>query len=129
VPFEGGPIPAQQMIELGNYALSVTFEKPQQPTNMPGLDPGQWLSGGVIINEGPDEYLIAGTGLIVTFALREPDDDREQAGIASIQDGRFVGGKWKILRWLSGDESHQGRHLRIPSGQFGIQRIKLYRYR
>ncbi len=28
---------------------------------------------------------------------------------------------------LSGDESHQGRHLRIPAGQFGSQRIKLYR--
>jgi hypothetical protein len=32
-------------------------------------------------------------------------------------------------RWLNGDQNHQGRHLRLPSGKFDIQRIKLYRYR
>jgi hypothetical protein len=31
-------------------------------------------------------------------------------------------------RLLNGDESHQGRHLRIPEGKFGIQRVGLYRY-
>ena len=31
-------------------------------------------------------------------------------------------------RLLNGDESHQGRHRRIPEGKFGIQRVKLYRY-
>jgi hypothetical protein len=30
---------------------------------------------------------------------------------------------------MNGDQSHQGRHLRLPPGEFGIQRIKLYRYR
>ena len=29
---------------------------------------------------------------------------------------------------LNGDESHQGRHLRLPEGKFGIQRVRLYRY-
>jgi hypothetical protein len=32
-------------------------------------------------------------------------------------------------RWLNGDETHQGRHIRIPAGQVGVQRFRLYRYR
>lgn len=129
VPFEGIPIPTQHTVELGGYVLNVTFEQPTEPVNLPGLDAGQWLSGGIIISEGPDEYLIAGTGLIITFAPRGPNAEIERAGIESIQEGRFIDGQWKLSRWLSGDESHQGRHLRIPSGQFGTQRVKLYRYR
>jgi hypothetical protein len=129
VPFDGSPIPTQQQIDLGDYTLSVTFEKPAEVANIPGLDPGQWLSGGVIIQEGASEYLIAGTGLIVTFAPAAPNAAKDKAGIASIQEGRFVDGQWQVIRWLGGDESHQGRHLRIPPGQFGTQRVKLYRYR
>ena len=30
---------------------------------------------------------------------------------------------------LGGDETHQGRHLRIPPGEWGVQRVRLYRYR
>jgi beta-galactosidase GanA len=127
VPFDGKNAPTQQRVELGDYTLNVTYEQPPGPVNLPGLDPGQSLAGGLVICEGPDEYLVAGTGLVVTFATRSPGDPI--AGIASIQEGRFVDGRWVISRWLGGDESHQGRHLRIPAGQFGIQRIKLYRYR
>lgn len=128
VPFAGEPIPKSETVTLGDYELTVTYEKPPVAGDAPGLDPGQWLSGGIIIHEGPGEYLIAGTGLIVTFAPAGPNDKREKAGILSIEEGRFVDGQWNVSRYLSGDESHQGRHLRIPPGQFGSQRIKLYRY-
>jgi hypothetical protein len=30
---------------------------------------------------------------------------------------------------MNGDQSHQGRHLRIGAGDFGIQRVRLYGYR
>jgi hypothetical protein len=32
------------------------------------------------------------------------------------------------VRHLNGDQTHQGRHIRIPVGQFQIQHFKLYRY-
>lgn len=129
VPFAGVPIPTSETVTLGDYALTVTFEKPPVVGSTPGLDPGQWLAGGLIISEGPGEYLIAGTGIIVTFAPAEPNAGKEKAGILSIEEGRFRNGQWQVHRHLSGDESHQGRHVRIPPGQFGSQRIKLYRYR
>ena len=126
VPFDGTGAPAQQRVELGDFALTVTFERPPNPPRQLGLDPGQSLSGGLIVCEGPDEYLVAGTGLVITFTPRSGDD---RAGIVCVREGRFVDGRWVTDRWLGGDETHQGRHVRIPSGQFGIQRFKLYRYR
>jgi len=29
---------------------------------------------------------------------------------------------------LNGDDNNQGRELRLPSGQFVIRRVRLYRY-
>ena len=40
-----------------------------------------------------------------------------------------MNGRWQNVRWLNGDETHQGRHLRLVPGRLSIQRIKLYRYR
>jgi beta-galactosidase GanA len=50
------------------------------------------------------------------------------SGIESIWEGTYVDGRWVPGRLLNGDESHQGRHLRIPESKFGIQRVRLYRY-
>jgi hypothetical protein len=32
-------------------------------------------------------------------------------------------------RTINGDDSNQGRQLNLPSGRFGIFRVRLYRYR
>ena len=37
-------------------------------------------------------------------------------------------GKWKPGRLLNGDQTHQGRHIRLPPGQFQIQKVRFYRY-
>ena len=80
--------------------------------------------GGLIIQLGADEFLVAGRGLTVTFAVAGAT-----AGIESIWEGRYENGRWVRGRLLNGDENHQGRHLRIPLDDFGIQRVRLYRYR
>ena len=81
----------------------------------------------MIIQLGPDKYLVAGTGVTLTFA--PADSSGGIAGIESIWEGEFVDGEWKPGRLLNGDESHQERHLRLPPGEIGIQRLRLYRYR
>jgi beta-galactosidase GanA len=40
-----------------------------------------------------------------------------------------VNAQWAPERWLNGDQTHQGRHIRLPPGKFDILRVKLYRYR
>lgn len=107
-----------QQLRLGDYVLYVAFDRPQN-LNV--------LSGGLIISTGPDEYVLAGTGLTVTFESNKPGDPL--VGILSVDEGGYVNGQWRAGRRLNGDQTHQGRHLRLVPGKFGIQRIKLYRYR
>jgi hypothetical protein len=83
--------------------------------------------GGLLIQLGPEEYLAAGSGFVLEMTPASPGPSR--AGIDSIWEGRFVAGRWAPGRLLNGDESHQGRHLRIPPDGFGMQRLRLYRYR
>jgi len=116
---EGPEQRAPQQLKLGNYVLNITYERPTSQT--PTL-----ISGGLVISSAPDEFLIAGTGLTITF--ENGPENTGSVGILSVDEGRFVDGQWQSIRRLNGDQTHQGRHLRIPTDEFGIQRIKLYRY-
>ena len=133
---EGPEQRAPQRVRLGGYALNVSYERERQPT-YPGQNPGsnlgqnsqapEGIAGGLIIAIGPDEFVIAGTGLVVTFETDPPTDTT--VGILSAQEGKYVNGQWSPGRWLNGDQTHQGRHIRLPAGKFDIQRVKLYHYR
>lgn len=109
-----------QQLRLGNYILNISFDRPTaQNANV--------LSGGLVISVGPDEYIFAGTGLTVTFETDKSGPPL--VGLLSVDEGKYVNGQWQPGRRLNGDQTHQGRHLRLPVGRFGVQRIKLYRYR
>jgi Domain of unknown function (DUF5597) len=100
--------------------LNVTYERPSNQT--PNV-----LSGGLVVAIGRDEFIFAGTDLTVTFETNKPGDPL--VSILSAEEGKFENGQWLSGRRLNGDQTHQGRHLRLVKGKFGIQRIKLYRYR
>jgi hypothetical protein len=113
-------------VKLGNFILHVSHDY-TLGWSPKAKEPGQWPeSGCIIISTGNDEYFIGGTGIVITFDTNSPGDTL--AGIASIDEGKFVNGKWIPGRRMNGDQDHQGRHLRIPVGDWGIQNIKLYRY-
>jgi beta-galactosidase GanA len=113
-------------ITLGNYKLTASHDYTWKYSSG-DKEAKVWpRAAGLIISTGSDEYIIAGTGTIVTFVPTKQSSAK--AGIVSIEEGVYNDGKWTPGRRLNGDESHQGRHLRIPPGQFGIQRIQLYRY-
>jgi len=107
-----------QQLRLGNYVLYISFDKPT--TQNPNV-----LSGGLVIALGPDDYLFAGTGLTITF--ESPGSADPLVGLLTVDEGKYVNGQWVAGRRLNGDQTHQGRHVRL--GSFGIQRVKLYRYR
>lgn len=114
--------PVSQVI--GDYRFTVAFIDPWTPR----ADQKTAGHGGMIIQVGPEEYLMAGRGLVVTFA--GAGDDPALAGIDSAVEGVFdAQGRWIPGRALNGDQTHQGRHIRLPPDQFQIQRVKLYRYR
>jgi hypothetical protein len=126
IPFDERDIPKTESVELGGYAMTITFERFDMWSPPPKADERPAPSGGLIIATGPDEFLIAGTGLVVTFPVAK--ESPRQIGIESAEEGRFVDGQWTADRRLNGDQTHQGRHIRIPVGAWVMQKFKLYRY-
>lgn len=108
-------IPQQK--RLNGYTLSISYERPTS----------QNVSGGLVIAVAPDEFIIAGTSLVITFDADSPGEPL--TGILSAQEGKFISRNWVGGRWLNGDQTHQGRHIRLEANKFTIQRVKLYRYR
>ena len=82
-------------------------------------------SGGLVLATAPDELIFGGTAVTVTFVSSKAG---RRVGILSAEEGRFVGGKWENIRWLGGDQTHQGRHIRLEPGRFSLQRVRLYDY-
>lgn len=115
---------ASKTVRLGNYILTVKHEYTLGWS--PGAKGDTWpLSGGIIIAVSPDEFYVAGTGIVVTY---EPIDSSKRAGFLSIDEGHFVNGQWIPGRRMNGDQDHQGRHVRIPVGEYSIQRVRVYGY-
>jgi beta-galactosidase GanA len=130
-----------QLMRMGRWVLHASFERSAPPqladglavvvgadnsALAPGGRAGTAPAGGLMIALGDDEFLFAGIGLTITFTPAEPG---EQAGILSVEEGTYVDGQWQHLRWLNGDQTNQGRHVRLEPGRFCLQRVKLYRYR
>lgn len=109
---------------IGGYRFTVAFADIQLPKPSPDMA----SYGGIIVQTGPEEYLIAGQGITVT--MTPVGDGPPLAAIDSAWEGVFdAAGKWVPGRLLNGDQTHQGRHIRLMPGAFQIQRVKLYRYR
>ena len=116
-----------QQLRLGDYTLNITYDRPPQVPVAQNAQTPTVISGGLVIALGPDEFLFAGTGLTVTFEANAAGEPT--AGILSVQEGKYANDQWVPGRWLNGDQTNQGRHVRLESNRFSIQRIKLYRYR
>jgi beta-galactosidase GanA len=119
VAFDGTVDESPRDVRLGDYTLRVSFVDPWTPREQQTIP----AHGGLILQLGPEEYLVAGRGLTVTFSAAD-----SLVGIESIREGTYEDGEWTPGRLLNGDQSHQGRHLRLPPDGFGVQRVRLYRY-
>ncbi|AZA54466.1 DUF5597 domain-containing protein [Chryseobacterium sp. G0201] len=111
--------------------------------------------GGLILRLAKDEYIIAGSGIVVEFDKENEkkeiqtkdlgeDGFAAQGGKNQTQNiwagGKRVGigpvdeisidenGKLSPIRRLNGDQTHQGRHVRIGVDDFQILHVKLYEY-
>lgn len=111
--------------------------------------------GGLILRLAKDEYIIAGSGIVVEF---EKENEKKEvqtkdlgedgfaaqggksqnqnswaggkrAGIGPVDEISIAeNGKFKYVRRLNGDQTHQGRHVRIGVDDFQILHVKLYEY-
>lgn len=123
VSFEGVVDTAPQTVTMGGYTLEVSFNAPWEK-----LEPSAVQNrGGLAIQIGEDEFLVAGSGLTIVFG--NADGDGRMVGIEKAVEGGYQNGRWREGRWMNGDETHQGRHIGLRGGAFTIQRVKLFRYR
>lgn len=128
------------------------FTLPWDPRSKDG---SRWPEvGGVIIKIAPMEYIIAGSGLVIKFEDSGSDTDvsvrgedgfaaqgadtssqkrwksRRKIGIGSVAEVRFKhDGSFEPVRYFNGDETHQGRHVRIGVDDFKALHVKLYEYK
>ena len=116
----------KQEIILGNYKITVSHEYTLGWS--PDESKPDWpMSGALIIREDDNSFIIAGTGVVVTFAVN--DSSNISAGILQADEGKYVNGEWIAGRRMNGDQDHQGRHIRIPVGEWNIQKVTLYQYK
>lgn len=113
-----------QIIKMGDYEF--TFKHDYTLNWSDGAKAETWpMSSAIIIEIAKDEFYISGSGIVVTF---KPLKENVNAGILKTDQGRFENEKWKTIRHFNGDQTHQGRYLRISVGDYEIQKIKLYTY-
>lgn len=110
--------------------------------------------GGIIIRLTEDEYIIAGSGIVVEFQsfdeirsitqkqlgedgfakecnspITEKWNGGTRIGIGSVDEVKICeDGSMQYIRRLNGDQTHQGRHARIGVDNFSILHIRLYTY-
>lgn len=127
------------------------------PWDSRATDESIWPEGGgLILRLAKDEYIIAGSGIVVEFEkegekkaidakkLGEDGfmnqggqqvkqvawDDSLRAGIGTVDEISInENGTFKYIRRLNGDQTHQGRHIRIGADDFSILHVKLYEYK
>jgi hypothetical protein len=122
-----------QRLRLNGYVLDVVYERQPLPSLADGVPagaappPAPMPAGGLVIASGPDEFVFAGVGFRVTFTPDTPGDP--VAGLLSVEELAPRGARLEHVRWLNGDQTHQGRHVRLEMGRIAVQRVKLYRYR
>jgi beta-galactosidase GanA len=121
--YEGVVDVAPQTVTMGGYTLQVSFNAPWEK-----LEPAAVQNrGGLVIQTGEDEFLVAGSGLTIVFGDAQAGGG--QVGIEKAVEGTYRDGRWQEGRWMNGDETHQGRHIGLGGAAFTIQKVKLFRYR
>ncbi len=146
----------ERVITDGDLSLTCRhfFTLPWDPR---ATDGSVWPEGGAIVMRiAKHEYLIAGSGVVVTFQTTSEkrqteartlgEDGFVDAGGSGVKasTARFTGkrmgisyvdevevdkdGHLQYLRRENGDQDHQGRHARISVGDYKILHVKLYEY-
>ena len=148
----------ESFIEDGNLTMTCRHYF-TLPWDARATDGSTWPEGGAIIMKLADnDYLIAGSGVVVTFqtATEKKQEEMKTLGedgfinngdetnVAKKAMNAFTGkrigigyvdevhvsadGNIEYIRRENGDQDHQGRHARIPVGDYKILHVRLYEY-
>ncbi|MEO5594166.1 MAG: DUF5597 domain-containing protein [Chitinophagaceae bacterium] len=119
LPDKANPV---QQLQMGDYLLKVSHDNTLGWTAA-SKDSAWSMAGALVMQTGKDDFIIAGTGIVITFSCA---DKNRIPNILSADDVQYENGKEIKKRRMNGDQDHQGRHIRIPDGQWGIQKVTMY---
>ncbi len=120
---------------LGEYIVNVELVRPRNyasmggpaPTNVRQVEDSANGGGFIILKDG--EYTVTAQNVNVKFTPKDPGK-LPYIGIATLEEGTYVDGRWVKGRTLNGDEIHAsiftGTGLKMNA--LGTQRVTLYRY-
>ena len=114
--YDGSVCDAPEAVTLGDYRFEVSYFDPWVPEREQ-ISPSH---GGLIVQTGPGKYYFAGSGLTITAS--PASGARQSAGIQSAWEGHFENGNWRAGRLMNGDQTHQGRHIRLEPDRFSTQK-------
>jgi Domain of unknown function (DUF5597)/Beta-galactosidase len=107
-----------QKLEIGDYSIEARLGR------------GATIAGGIIIQTGTNEFIVAGRALDIFFT---PKNISMQIGVDKSDEGIFENEKWIAKRRLNGDEVHastsDGTGPRLPGNKVSIQKISFYSYK
>ncbi len=116
-----------QSVRLGDFTFHVSGGGPRRPLfGAGGVAPSSPFQPayGIFIATGPDEFYMAGGDLNITFSPNTPGPPI--AGLATVEEGRFIDGRWNRGRTLAGDDTGQGNNISLRGP--AILHVTLYRY-
>jgi hypothetical protein len=130
-------------VSVGEYTLNLTFlgagripiapeptaaaaARPAGTAPQAGTPSAQPGGTAIFINAGPSEYYMHGASgnIRVSFTANTPGPPI--VGLGDVQEGKFVDGKWVVIRQLGGDDTGQGELLTVRPNT--MMRVTVYRY-
>ena len=115
---------AEQDLDFGPWQASISYGFPQHDGRRP---PGtNDAHGGALVAQlGPDEFLVTGVDVSVSFHLpgRLPG---MRSQILAAEEGSYQNGVWKPVRLWNGDETDRG--LQFHADDPAVVRVKLGKF-
>jgi beta-galactosidase GanA len=95
-----------QQLDLGDWQAQISYGQPLFGT--PEAKGNPTPEGGVLIVQlGPDDYLVTGDHVRVSFQPSGHNAGRH-ALYDRVEEGRYVDGKWQFMRVWNGDQTDYG---------------------
>jgi beta-galactosidase GanA len=82
----------------------------------------QPVGGAALIQLGPDEFLLAGSDVRISFSPAAPG---QNSGILDVEEGTFQNGRWVMSRRWNGDQTDYGLNLAAPT----LLKVRMGTYR
>lgn len=126
IGFAKGEDATDQSAVLGGWRITAQYglwqfggrDGPPNPTkDLP-------IGGAALIQLGPDEFLLAGSDVRISFGETAPRLDGS-GHFVTVEEGTFLNGRWVMKRRWNGDQTDYGLNLTKPTllkVRFGISR-------